>query len=62
MPSVEEMIMEAVFALWSSSSPGVESLVVRGDGVEDSSDGTGNVEADDEMPSGVFCMEGSRRV
>ena len=41
---------------------GVESLVIRGNGVEDSSDGTNEVEIDDETPGNTFCVEGCWRM
>jgi len=37
---------------------GVESLEIRGNGVEDSLDGTNEVEIDDETPGNAFCVEG----
>jgi hypothetical protein len=37
---------------------GVEGLVVRGNGVEGSSDGADKIEIDDETPGNAFCMEG----
>jgi len=37
---------------------GVEGLVIRGNGVENSSDGTNEVEIDDETPGNAFCVEG----
>jgi len=41
---------------------GVEGLVIRGNSVEDSSDGTNEIEIDDKTPGNAFCMEGCWRV
>ena len=41
---------------------GVEGLVIGGDGVKDPSDGTNEIEIDDETPSNAFCVEGCWRV
>jgi len=37
---------------------GVESLVIRGNSVEDSSDGANEIEIDHETPGNAFCVEG----
>ena len=37
---------------------GVEGLVIRRNGVENPSDGTDEIEIDDETPGNAFCMEG----
>jgi len=37
---------------------GVEGLVIRGNGVENSPDGTNEIEIDDETPGNAFRMEG----
>ena len=36
----------------------VECSIVRGNGVEGSSDGACEIEIDDKTPSGAFCMKG----
>lgn len=41
---------------------GIEGLVIGGDGVKDPSDGTNEIEIDDETPGNAFCVEGRRRV
>jgi hypothetical protein len=41
---------------------GVEGLVIWGNGVENSSDGTNEIEVDDETPGNAFCMEGCWRM
>lgn len=41
---------------------GVEGLVIRGDGIENSSDGTNEVEIYDETPGDAFCVEGCWRM
>ena len=41
---------------------GVEGLVIRGNGVENSSDGTNEIEIDDETPGNAFRVKGCWRV
>ena len=41
---------------------GIEGLVIGGDGVENPSDGTNEIEIYDEAPGDAFCVEGRWRV
>ena len=51
-----------IFVVIVVQDVGVEGLIIGGDGVKNPSDGTNEIEINDETPGDPFCVEGCWRV